>query len=68
MRQVDGGVGLACPRCGGTGFKARRSTGARAGIVTTTVATGGLGGLAAAGVTKQKQVTCVTCGARYARS
>lgn len=66
-KRGEGGVGLGCPRCGGTGFKARRSSGARVGITTATVVTGGLGGLAGAAVTKQKQVQCVTCGARYAR-
>lgn len=60
-------AGLACPRCGGAWFKARRSTGARVGIATTTLATGGIGGLGAAAVTNQKQVQCITCGARYKR-
>jgi hypothetical protein len=63
----EGGIGLACPRCGATGFKARRSKGARAGIVTATVVSGGIAGLGAAAVTKQKQVTCIACGARYQR-
>ncbi|MBV9293385.1 MAG: hypothetical protein JO222_13130 [Frankiales bacterium] len=56
--KVDGG-GLACPRCGGTQFKARRSTKARAGIVMT----GAVGAVA----TRQTQVTCVTCGTRWKR-
>ena len=61
------GSGLACPKCGGMQFRARRSGAARAGIVGTTVATGGIGGIVAAGVTKQKRVTCVTCGTVYLR-
>lgn len=65
--RVEGQAGLACPKCGGGQFKARRSTAARVGVATTTVATGGLAGLGAAAVTKQKQVQCVTCGAKYMR-
>ena len=61
------GTGLACPKCGGAQFKARRSGAARAGIVGTTIATGGVGGIVAAGATKQKRVTCVTCGTVYVR-
>ena len=56
-RQTHGG--LACPKCGGTQFKARRSGGARAGIVAT-----GLVGLA---FTKQTKVACTTCGTIYQR-
>ncbi len=52
--------GLACPRCGGTHFKARRSRAAR-------YAGGATLGVATLLVTKQKQVTCVTCGTRYDR-
>jgi len=52
--------GLACPRCGGTHFKARRSRAARYGGGVTL-------GVATLLVTKQKQVTCVTCGTRYDR-
>jgi len=52
-------AGLACPRCGGSHFKARRSRAARyAGGATL-----GVGAL----LIKQKQVTCVTCGTRYDR-
>jgi hypothetical protein len=61
------GGGLACPKCGGTQFKARRSKGARVGIAATTIATGGLAGLGAAAVTKQRKVQCVTCGTIYER-
>lgn len=44
--------GLACPKCGGTQFAARRS----------------LGGKALAGLLAPKTVTeCVACGARYRR-
>ena len=52
----------ACPKCGGTQFKLRRTPGRRAGIGTATVLAGGVGALAAAG--KQK-VQCVTCGLFY---
>jgi hypothetical protein len=62
------GGGLACPRCGGTNFKARRSTKGRAGIVGATLLTGGLLGTAAgAGLTKQAWVTCITCGSLFGR-
>ncbi len=52
-------AGLACPRCGGAAFKARRSAKARVGVVAT--------GVAGALVTRQRrqQVQCVSCGARY---
>lgn len=49
---------LACPRCGGTQFKARRGKIKRAALVGMAVATP---------LTKQTQVQCVTCGARYKR-
>lgn len=52
----------ACPKCGGTQFKLRRTPGRRAGIGTATVLAGGVGALAAAG--KQK-VQCITCGLFY---
>lgn len=65
--KAEGQAGLACPKCGGGQFKARRSTAARATIGAATVATGGLAGLGAAAVTRQKQVQCVTCGAKYMR-
>lgn len=65
--KADGQPGLACPKCGGAQFKARRSTAARATIGAATVATGGIAGLGAAAVTRQKQVQCVTCGAKYMR-
>jgi ssDNA-binding Zn-finger/Zn-ribbon topoisomerase 1 len=51
--------GVACPKCGGGQFKARRSTAGRLGIVAT--------GLLAVPLTRQKQVQCVTCGTKYAR-
>jgi hypothetical protein len=60
-------LGLACPKCGGSQFKAKRSGKARAGIAVTTVVTGGIGGVAAAGVTRQTKVKCVTCGTEYQR-
>ena len=56
---VKGEGGLACPKCGGTQFQARRTKAARTGVV--------MGGLAGAAMTKQKQVTCVTCGTIYKR-
>lgn len=61
------GGGLACPRCGGTSFKARRTGAARGGITAATLTTGGLGGLAGAAVTRQKRVQCATCGNQYGR-
>lgn len=58
---------LACPVCGGGQFKARRSKAGR-GLVAAATITTGIGGVAAAAVTKQKQVQCVTCGTKYKRS
>jgi DNA-directed RNA polymerase subunit RPC12/RpoP len=44
--------GLACPKCGGTSFKAKRSAGGKMGL-----------GLLA----PKTRVKCVTCGAQYTR-
>ena len=66
-KPAAGGAGLACPVCGGAQFKARRSKAARVGIAGATLTTGGLAGLGAAAVTKQKKVQCVTCGTIYQR-
>ena len=55
----SGSGGLACPKCGGSQFKARRSSAARAAVITT--------GVAGALATKKTQVTCETCGTRFAR-
>lgn len=60
------GGGLACPKCGGTQFKARRSKGARAGIGVVSVASLGLGAASLA-VKKKNRVQCVTCGNIYQR-
>lgn len=57
---------LACPKCGGTQFKAKRSTKSRAGIVAGSAVTLGVG-LVAAAATKQTRVKCVTCGTEYQR-
>jgi DNA-directed RNA polymerase subunit RPC12/RpoP len=49
---VQGQAGLACPKCGGTQFKAKRSAGGKVGL-----------GLLA----PKTRVRCVTCGAQYTR-
>lgn len=49
---VQGAGGLACPKCGGTQFKAKRSAGGKVGL-----------GLLA----PKTRVKCVTCGAQYTR-
>jgi hypothetical protein len=67
--------GLLCPKCGGSTFKARRSTGQRAGLTGALLAgmlTGGVaavGWLAAgaAGAARATRVTCVTCGTVFNR-
>ncbi len=57
--------GLACPRCGGTSFTARRSTKRRAVIAASVfVPPGPLGFGAFLG---KNQVECVTCGHKYKR-
>lgn len=61
----------ACPKCGGSQFKARRTVGQRIGIgvitaVSFPVSAAG-GGLVAAKRMKQK-VQCVTCGTFYNRT
>lgn len=50
---------LACPKCGGTQFKAKRSKGAKALLIPTV----GMGALLA----KKSRVKCVTCGTEYMR-
>lgn len=57
--------GLACPKCGGTQFKARRTAGDRTKIAAGTVTTG-VGGVFSARKNQQK-VQCVTCGTFYDR-
>lgn len=57
--------GLACPKCGGTQFKARRTAGDRTRIAAGTVTTG-VGGIFSARKNQQK-VQCVTCGTFYDR-
>lgn len=52
-------AGLACPRCGGTQFRAKRSRLAKAALVPTV----GVGVLLA----PKHWVKCVTCGAEYKR-
>jgi hypothetical protein len=49
---VKSAGGLACPKCGGTNFTAKRSAGGKVGF-----------GLLAA----KTRVKCVTCGAQYTR-
>lgn len=50
--------GIRCPKCGGSQFKARRSNLKRAALAPLVVATP---------LTKQNQVQCVTCGAKFKR-
>jgi uncharacterized C2H2 Zn-finger protein len=51
--------GIACPRCGGTQFTAKRSnTGKAVGFATL-----GVGGL----IAPKSQVKCVTCGMKFKR-
>lgn len=58
--------GLACPKCGGTNLKAKRSGKAVVGVTAGTVATFGLGAVFA-GKAKKRWVVCETCGTRYQR-
>jgi hypothetical protein len=58
--------GLACPKCGGTQFKARRTAGDRTMIALGTVTTG-VGGILSA-QKRQQKVQCVTCGTFYERA
>lgn len=51
-----------CPKCGGTQFKARRSTGGRVKTVVY-----GAVFLPLAAIPKQTQVQCVTCGTKFTR-
>ncbi len=53
------GVGLACPKCGGAQFTAKRSNKGKA----IGFATLGVGGLLA----PKSQVKCVTCGTMFKR-
>jgi hypothetical protein len=55
--QVPGG--LACPKCGGTQFKARRSNTKRVTLAATAAI--------ATPLTRQTQVQCVTCGTKFKR-
>ncbi|HEX8770154.1 MAG TPA: hypothetical protein VF711_05235 [Acidimicrobiales bacterium] len=52
-------AGLACPRCGGAQFTAKRSVKGK----TVGIATLGVGGL----IAPKSQVKCVTCGAMFKR-
>ena len=56
-KQTD--AGIACPKCGGTQFKAKRSATAK----TLGVVTFGVG----AALAPKSQVKCVTCGKKYFR-
>lgn len=56
--KVEGATGLACPKCGGNQFKARRSNGKRVALAPMAILTP---------LTSQNQVQCVTCGAKYGR-
>ena len=55
----NNGDGIACPKCGGTQFTAKRSMKAK----TLGVATVGVG----AAVAPKSQVKCVTCGKMFKR-
>jgi len=57
-------AGLACPNCGGTQFKVKRSGKAKWGTAAGVVA---VGPLALLGLAKASQVKCVTCGTIYKR-
>lgn len=52
-------AGLACPKCGGTQFKAKRSAGGKA----LGAPLGGVGAMLA----PKTRVKCVTCGTEYRR-
>jgi hypothetical protein len=60
---------LACPKCKGTSFKAKRSLGAKLALGTAGVVTLGVAplGVAAAGLAKKTRVKCTTCGTEYKR-
>jgi hypothetical protein len=60
---------LACPKCKGTSFKAKRSLGAKLVLGTAGVVTLGVApvGVAAAGLAKKTRVKCTTCGTEYKR-
>jgi hypothetical protein len=56
---AGGAAGLACPRCGGSGFQAKRSRAAKVLLVPTV----GVGTLLA----PKTRVKCITCGTEYRR-
>ncbi len=59
-------AGLACPKCGGTAFKAKRSRGAK--LLMAPVAVTSLGvGLVGVAALRKTRVKCVTCGTEYLR-
>jgi hypothetical protein len=66
-------AGLACPQCGGTQFRTKRSgrwKGGLAGGVALTALTGGLAApvlIASAATAKPTRVVCVTCGSVFVR-
>lgn len=55
---------LACPKCGGTNFKAKRSGKAKIASIGAAPLTGGA---SLAGLAKASQVKCVTCGTYFKR-
>jgi hypothetical protein len=58
---------LACPKCGGTQFKLRRTAGQRVAVGSATVLFGLIGAGAGAAATDQR-VQCVTCGLFYEKA
>lgn len=52
-------AGLACPKCGGTNFKAKRSAGAKVA--------GATFGVVGALAMPKRRVKCVTCGTEFLR-
>jgi hypothetical protein len=60
---------LACPKCKGTSFKAKRSLGAKLTLGTAGVVALGVApiGAAAAGLAEETRVKCTICGTEYKR-
>jgi hypothetical protein len=54
-------AGLACPKCGGTQFKAKRSAAGK------TIGTAATLGVAGAFLAPKSRVKCITCGTEYRR-
>jgi endogenous inhibitor of DNA gyrase (YacG/DUF329 family) len=67
--------GLACPRCGGTSFKLKRSLGQKAGFaggMAATILTAGavlptFGVAGIAAIAKARRIVCIPCGMTFTR-